>query len=121
MNLFNWLLFLDVADHLISFGTEASYRSATSRVYYGVFGEIRHRLENQGIRFRHTNIHSQVIGWLRDQPQSGLKQIGLNLGRLRRERNFADYDAMHKFTQQRAKKSLLQAQMIQSTIPFFLS
>lgn len=115
MSPFNWLLYLGVADDLILQGTEAHCRSGVSRAYYGVFGEIRRTLETRGIRFKGENVHREVIEWLRNQPDNATVQIGLELDRLRLERNRADYDAMQNFTQSRAKKSLLGARRIATT------
>ncbi len=116
MSPFNWLLYLDVADNLISSDSEACLRSAVSRAYYGVSSEIRSKLESSGIRFRRDNIHRGVIQWLRNQPQASKMSIGLELDRLRLERNRADYNAMETFTQPRAEKALLEARQIVSGI-----
>lgn len=118
MSPFNWLLYLDVADDLMSFGSEAQFRSAVSRAYYGVFGKIRSKLETQGIQFEWKNIHHQVIKWLRSQPQVSVIHIGVELDRLRRDRNRADYDGIHTFSRSRAEKSLLQARSIENNIPW---
>jgi hypothetical protein len=43
---FDWLLYLDVADHLMGRSSEEFLRSATSRAYYGVFCSISRVLKN---------------------------------------------------------------------------
>lgn len=120
MSPFNWLLYLDVADYLMLSMSEAHFRSAVSRAYYGVFGEIHGRLQTRGVQLQRKNIHQEVIRWLRNQSQMGIVQIGMELDRLRRERNRADYAAMKRFTEQCAKKSLLKARSIEINIPIYL-
>lgn len=120
MSLFNWLLYLDVADELVVLQSEAHLRSAVSRGYYGVFGEIRNILESLGIQFTWKNVHHEVIDWLQNQPDTGIEQIGIDLDRLRRERNRADYNAVKSFSRWRADKSLLEARSIERRIPIYL-
>lgn len=116
MALFNWLLYLDVSDDLMRHGSEAHFRSAVSRAYYGVFGEIRVVLEGQGVRLPKDRIHTSVGQWLLSRPVRPVAQIGLDLGRLRRERNRADYDPTGGFNRARAEKALLIARHIESNI-----
>lgn len=116
MSPFNWLSYLDVAENLMLGGSEAHFRSAVSRAYYGVFGETRSRLEGQGIRFQRENIHHKVIKWLKDQPQDSVVQIGVELDRLRVKRNHADYDAIQTFTDWRAKLSILEARSLEKSV-----
>lgn len=120
MSPFNWLSYLDVSESLMLGGSEAHLRSAVSRAYYGVFGEIRSKLEGQGIRFRRENIHHKVINWLRDQPKDSVVQIGVELDRLRVERNHADYDAIPPFTDWRAKLSFLEARSVEKSVRLHL-
>ena len=116
MALFNWLLYLDVSDDLMQHGSEAHFRSAVSRAYYGVFGNIRIVLEGQGVRLPKEDIHRFVGKWLSSRPVPPVVQIGLDLSRLRRERNRADYDPTRQFSRLRAAKALLIARQIESNI-----
>ncbi|MCK4330976.1 MAG: hypothetical protein KAW81_00315 [Dehalococcoidia bacterium] len=120
MSPFDWLIYLDVADNLLGFHAEGYSRSAVSRAYYGVFGEIRDRLEHRGIQFKRENIHREIIEWLKNQADKGIVHIGVELDRLRRERNWADYNSIRTFTRLRAEKSLLKARSMQRSIPVYL-
>ena len=110
--MFDWLLYLNVADKLIFFESEAGFRSAISRAYYGVFGEVRNRLEIKGLTFNQSNIHQQVIEWLTSQNDPGIKKIGWDLYYLRSERNRSDYNNRVSFDRQRAEKSLILARSL---------
>lgn len=102
---FNWLLYLEVADKLTVLpdrGLEEAYlRSAVSRYYYGVFCRSREILENKGYVFPKRNVHQKVIDALKSEEASA----GVNLDRLRRERNQADYDETVRFTRIRVQKA----------------
>ena len=85
--------FLTLAQTLATSGTEAAWRSAISRAYYGAFHVARELLEN--LRFvvpRGDQAHAYL--WLRlyncGDPQVG--RAGSELNQLRGERNRADYD-----------------------------
>lgn len=120
---YNWLLYLDLADLLVSSaysrqipsGSETFYRSAISRSYYGVFGKLRVEMEKNGHYFTHSNVHQQLIEWLRSHSDKQIASIGKDLDRLRHERNSADYDANYTLTQISAEKSLSRAHSIISS------
>ena len=99
---------------------EAYWRSATSRSYYAVFGEIRYILEDKGYKFRRTRVHSEVIRFLKSSPFLIQRKTGLDLDRLRRERNKADYDGNIKLTRRRARKSYQLAKGIEKVLPKLL-
>jgi len=105
-NMFNWLLYLDLADDLATNGTESSCRSAVSRAYYGVFGKIRDTLEKDGKLFSPGNIHMEIISWLNNHDDAKIRIIGREMNRLRRERNNADYEAGIVFDESRTLESL---------------
>ena len=113
---FEWLLFLELADRLILIETEECYRSAVSRSYYGVFGNIRSELEKAGIIFKRANLHQQIIDWLISQQLPDLESIGKKLYVLRNERNHADYDSKELFNRFRAENSLAIARSIADSI-----
>ncbi len=115
MTAFDWFLYLKVSDDLMSFGSEAHYRSAISRAYYGVFIAIRDALDKKGIQLLQKDIHAFVTNWLKQQPVSHFRQMGNNLSRLRRERNHADYDTYEVFSLERGEKSLIMARQIESS------
>lgn len=121
---FDWLLYLQVADKLMGLSDaallEAYWRSATSRSYYAVFGEIRYRLEREGHVFGRSKVHSQVIRTLRSSRTRIRRRVGINLDRLRKERNRADYDRDIKFARRRAQRSYQFAKEIEKALPELL-
>ncbi len=120
MTEYNWLLFLDLADLLVSSsfssqipsGSETLYRNAISRSYYGVFGKLRDEMEKNGHHFTHSKVHQQLIDWFLNQSDKQLSYIGKELNRLRHERNLADYDSKYIVTQLSAKKSIERARLL---------
>lgn len=116
-NQFDWLRYLNVADHLLTQQGEEFFRSATSRAYYGLFCHIRDALEQrQGQPFPpERSVHIQVIDALKNDSRSSVIQLGTDLDRLRRERNRADYRT-NTFTLSRGRKSLLLARDIQTRL-----
>lgn len=112
MSIFDWLLYVDLADRLALLESEACFRSAISRAYYGVFGNIRNHLEMNNVSFNQANVHQEIIEWLKNQSNLGIKTIGWDLDFLRRERNRSDYDAKELFDKLRAKNSIKLARSI---------
>lgn len=73
--------------YMLGSGTdEASYRSAVSRAYYGVFLIAREHLRVRAKRGE--NIHGKVVQELRMRDNT----IGNQLDKMRKLRNQADYD-----------------------------
>ena len=115
-NRFDWLEFLDVADHLVSDTREGFWRSATSRAYYGVYCRLREIVERRiGRRLSGFASHREVMDYLMRDNRSAVSQMGRRLDRLRRERNLADYDSV-PFTVDRADKSLITARQIRASL-----
>lgn len=73
---------------------DAKLRSSTSRVYYSAFCQVRNHLKNvENVRFpENINVHEFVINKFRKSKVNIRKQLGINLARLRDNRNKADYD-----------------------------
>ncbi|MFA5877728.1 MAG: hypothetical protein WC880_05220 [Candidatus Paceibacterota bacterium] len=97
---FNWLSYLELAgDPFLLDKTspeEARLRTCISRAYYSVHHIAAEFLENEkGIVLCETkDIHNQVIIMFRDEEYTDnrYKRIGINLDRLRMNRNVADYN-----------------------------
>jgi len=119
---FDWLRYVDVADHLLTQQGEEFFRSAISRAYYGVFCIIRDILEkNQGHRFpTDRSVHRQVINSLRSDLRPDVASLGYDIDRLFRERNRADYRTGLQFKQSQGRKSVSLAKSIQSRISILL-
>lgn len=85
--------FLDLAQQLAVGTTEAEWRTAVSRAYYGAFHEARRLLRGLGFVVpRAERAHAHL--WLRlsNCSVAQIELAGADLNRLRRERNTADYD-----------------------------
>jgi uncharacterized protein (UPF0332 family) len=111
---FDWLLYIKMTEKLLRRkpkGMEEAYlRTAISRAYYGIFGKLRQDLETRGIKFPgNRNIHQELIKKLKASSDALELQAGVQLDRLRRERNSADYDANAYFDQTRARKAKILA------------
>ncbi len=95
---FQWKTYIDLAERLHQESetfaeTEACQRSAISRAYYGAFGLAREPSVKEGLALTHTGEdHKNVEQHFRRSSQKFRKQIGIELSRLKRLRNKADYD-----------------------------
>jgi uncharacterized protein (UPF0332 family) len=99
---FDWPYYLEVAQHLTEQAAdappelqEAKYRAAISRAYYAVFGRARHHLRYVERRKEpaYINLHMYVAQTFAGAPDDPDRQdIGFHLGRMRDDRNAADYD-----------------------------
>jgi uncharacterized protein (UPF0332 family) len=96
---FDGRAFLILAQELASApaagGTEdlesARLRSAISRAYYAAFWRARALLLAEGERIPRLDAHQAVIEAFRSSPYRARMALGENLGRLRSDRNAADY------------------------------
>ncbi len=127
---FNWLSYLDVAEHLFDQGGPAIragdalgpeqrfYRSAISRAYYGVLCHTRDTLQP----LRDTpfssrgDVHQQVIDALRNDPRPEVVHLGDSLSELRKERNRVDYRTRLRFGANRVRSALAMAREIRDGI-----
>lgn len=94
---FDWRLYLQLADELITYQRtanlqEAYYRSAISRSYYGVFCIARNFLVSKGVIIPRKRTHTFVREKYQYSQNRVEKKIGDNLGRLWRRRKEADYE-----------------------------
>ena len=96
---FDWKEYIDLAETLNNGSpTEAQMRCATSRVYYGVFCLCRNK-KNLSAN-RRPDIHNIVINLYKDSDNKCEYSIGQYLDGLRKNRNNADYDGLHRPTVQ---------------------
>jgi uncharacterized protein (UPF0332 family) len=87
--------FLDTAQRLSGGKTEADYRSAISRSYYGLFIECRDALLRWGFVFPSRNSHREVQQRLTFPTNVDLNQLGDVLSYLVSRRNCSDYDMIN--------------------------
>ena len=94
---FDWRKYLDVAESLsvadLGIDREACLRSSVSRAYYAAFGSARSRAREKRLRTRQSAAeHGEVSVFFAQQYGEAGEEIAKLLGRLRTNRNTADYD-----------------------------
>jgi uncharacterized protein (UPF0332 family) len=94
---FSWERFLAVAEALsnVDFGAdrEACLRSSVSRAYFAAFGSARSRAREARLRTRQSAAeHGEVSVFFAQTYGDAGGEIAKHLGRLRTNRNIADYD-----------------------------
>ncbi len=94
---FDWRLYIKLAGELINFQREKSlaesyWRSAISRAYYGAFCLSRNFLSLRRITLPRRNVHRFVIDRYKESVDRDKRKIGIELDRLRKDRNDADYE-----------------------------
>lgn len=90
---FDWKEYLRLAKEFIEKTGEAELRSAVSRAYYAVFIEARNLLTTRGFEMTRSSVdHKLVSETLKSRHNTKANKIGVNLDRLRKDRNKADYD-----------------------------
>jgi len=108
---FNWELYIQLAEELISYQEntdlqEAYLRSAMSRCYYSIFCIARNHLIARNIPISRVDTHK----WVRERYQKSTgsieKKIAKNLRRLWKERKDADYEDEADIDIQRARTAL---------------
>jgi uncharacterized protein (UPF0332 family) len=89
----NWRDFLPLATRLAAETTEADWRTAVSRAYYGAFHVARRLFAD--LKFsvpRADRAHQYLVFRLCNSGEAAVEQAGRDLDTLRRLRNRADYD-----------------------------
>ena len=85
--------FLDLAGRLITDGTEAAFRTAVSRAYYGAFHSAVLLIKEMGVSLPvGPESHQKVRYCLMESAEAPALQAGDSLQILRKHRNQADYD-----------------------------
>ena len=96
--------FISVAGELADAGTEAHWRSAISRAYYGAFHVARNALVNRGASIPgDSSAHIDVQNKLIRHKNKDVSNAGSLLANLRTTRNKSDYELVfHTVTQNNA-------------------
>lgn len=107
---FPWRSFVDLAYELLKTPSnstleEASFRSAVSRSYYGVFGIAKNYLAANKVKIPIVDTHKFVSSQYQKSPNKNRREIGEKMKRLWRERKAADYDESAKIDLKRAEIS----------------
>jgi uncharacterized protein (UPF0332 family) len=85
--------FLTLARALAAGNSEAEWRTAISRAYYATFHTARELLRDLGFVVpRDDSAHRYLIYRLNNGQHPSAERAGLDLDRLRSDRNAADYD-----------------------------
>jgi uncharacterized protein (UPF0332 family) len=85
--------FLTLARALAAGNSEAEWRTAISRAYYATFHTARELLHDLGFVVpRDDSAHRYLIYRLNNGQHPSAERAGLDLDRLRSDRNSADYD-----------------------------
>ena len=85
--------FLELARELLGGTTEAHWRGAAGRAYYGLFLEARAALQRWGFKIPSgPGIHAFVRLRFSQNTDPDLRRIGDALDRLGQLRNYADYE-----------------------------
>ena len=119
---FDWKDFIALAETLYHQANhlgqeEACLRSAISRAYYGAYGLAREVARRKGVPLSGTpQDHAVVTRHFRRAPEPLLRKVGLELGRLRRMRNQADYDEHFPRVEKETLLALKRARQIQKVL-----
>jgi uncharacterized protein (UPF0332 family) len=95
---FDWSDYLALARALrgdadVTPSEEARLRSALSRAYYAVYGSARAVAISSGYtRQRFDTSHQALIRYFQESPDRARKAIGVNLERMQKNRERADYE-----------------------------
>ena len=111
--------FLALARTLATAGTEAAWRSATSRAYYAAFHAAREMLHGLGFTVPPSEkAHAYLWMRLTNCGDASTEHAGWDLQDLRRDRGFADYQLQRPFTQKLAQDSVQFAEGIIQALDF---
>ena len=89
---FDWAEYLKLAEELGKRSDEASLRSAISRAYYYVFHLALKRAQANDFTFVPGGMHTQLWRVFSESPEPDCRRLGAIAGRLKRQRERADYD-----------------------------
>ena len=94
MSIFDWKKFKKVANHLLNYSNEEEYhRSSIGRFYYSSFGPLKEYYEKTFKRILPSkNSHQILINELENSPFIEEQELGKDLRKLRKLRNYADYN-----------------------------
>lgn len=122
---FDWSEYLTLAQELPKKSSspgsmEAKLRSAISRAYYAAYCKSRNYMRGKDKKYfpaHKVNKHKFVKDHFLNDSDKARKSVGVNLDRLREERNKADYnDCFEGNLVNTAQKSIDQAQRLLSKL-----
>jgi uncharacterized protein (UPF0332 family) len=93
MTTFDWNDYITLARAMRADASEAHYRSAISRAYYGAYNQAKQRFFDDGETFGYKGeSHAQVWNYFQKQNDRDYKAIGVFGDRARERRRRADYE-----------------------------
>lgn len=120
---FDWSEYLTLAHELagqarVPSSQESKLRSAISRAYYAAFCCARNHVRDKELRAipSKADAHQYVRNQFLNSRDHVRKKIGTNLGRMRTNRNKADYDDSVSELDRLAKKALIQSAEVMSVL-----
>ena len=124
--MFNWSLFLDLADELVARTktaplAEASWRAGVSRAYYAAFHVVKaYVVDCEGVTLPTSQVHGFVLKTVdtiakRDKRNED-RNVHIYLSRLRDAREAADYDTVPAYSQANAKQAATDARVVLSCV-----
>lgn len=111
--------FLDLADQLATRDTEAAFRTAVSRAYYGAFHTAAALIREMGVTLpAGPESHQKVRFCLMESGEPPGLQAGDSLQILRQDRNQADYDldGSTTFSAKTAQQRIRRARAVQTLL-----
>ncbi len=121
---FDWTEYFNLAKELsgqkgIVVSKEAKLRAAISRAYYAAYCKARNYLRDvikDSQIPKGPNVHKYVVNKFKSDNRKNYRKIGINLDRLRIDRNKADYDDIVEGISSLYFTDLRYAQKILSTL-----
>lgn len=106
--------YLQLAKQWATASDEASLRCSVSRAYYACFHLIKAFAEKDpNIHFSTDGIvHKQIVDFLKNNPDSNMKMLGIKQDRLRNRRTSCDYEKTIKNISGCTKACILDADSI---------
>lgn len=98
---------------------ESCMRSAVSRAYYASLHRSIIFAESKGVRFQckgKSEIHGEVLDYFKYHSSTVLHFVGVNLGRLKKNRNECDYDDNIGNIKKTAENAIINAEEIFNSI-----
>jgi uncharacterized protein (UPF0332 family) len=113
---FDWMKYKRLAEKLsANTNSEACLRSASSRAYYSVFNQAKRMLQNEGVTFKkreRDSVHEKVILTLEDSHCRIRNAMAVDLRKLKKLREDADYNAYQPHSIANATQSIYLCEVI---------
>lgn len=109
---FDWGSFLSLSAQLASATSEAEWRTAVSRAYYGCYHICRQFARERTYCEPSRGRHSALMNWFKSFPDTQYQTVGMGLERLYYMRLDADYKYEILVAKNRADAAVSQAKLL---------